>query len=127
MEETIINEPTLFQVLVSSPTTYIVLLIIVLTIVGLKMEKSSPKCCGSNKTSSSKPKRARGKKGKYVGDDPKTAKNEAWVGGKAPKKKATKKTPAKKTPAKKTPAKKTPTKKAVKKAVIKRTPKKGGK
>lgn len=122
MEETIINEPTLFQVLVSSPTTYIVLLVIVLTIVGLKMEKSSPKCCGSNKTSSSKPRRARGKKGKYLADDPKTAKNEAWEGGKAPKKKATKKTPAKKT-AKKAPAKKTPAKKAVKK----RTPKKGGK
>ncbi len=114
MEETIINEPSLFQVLVSSPTTYIVLLVIVLTIVGLKMEKSSPKCCGSNKTSStSKPKRARGKKGKCKADNPKTAKNEAWVGGKAPKKKATKKTPAKKTPAKK--------------AVKKRTPKKGGK
>ena len=114
MEETIINSPTLFEVLVSSPTTYIVLLVIVLTIIGLKMEKSSPKCCESNKTSSpSKPKRARGKKGKYLADDPKTAKNEAWKGGKAPKKKATKKTPTKK--------------KASKKAVIKRTPKKGGK
>lgn len=107
MEETIINEPTLFQVLVSSPTTYIVLVIIALTIVGLKREKSSPKCCESNKTSSpSKPKRAR-KNGKYVGD--------AYTS--PPKKKATKKTPAKKTP----------TKKAVKKAVKKRTPKKGGK
>jgi len=111
MEEVIINEPTLFQVLVSSPTTYIVLVIIALTIVGLKREKSSPKCCESNKTSSpSKPKRAR-KNGKYVGDDPKTAKNEAWVGGKAPKKKARKKA----------------VKKPVKKAVKKRTPKKGGK
>jgi hypothetical protein len=119
MEETIINEPTLFQVLVSSPTTYVFLLVIVLTIIGLKMEKSSPKCCEPNKTSSSsKPKRARGKKGKYLADDPKTAKNEAWKGGKAPKKKATKKAPAKKAPAKKTPAKK---------AVKKRTPKKGGK
>ena len=119
MEETIINAPTLFEVLVSSPTTYIVLLVIVLTIIGLKMEKSSPKCCEPNKTSSSsKPKRARGKKGKYLADDPKTAKNEAWKGGKAPKKKATKKTPTKKTPTKK---------KASKKAVIKRTPKKGGK
>ena len=60
MEETIINSPTLFEVLVSSPTTYIVLLVIVLTIIGLKMEKSSPKCCESNKTSSpSKPKRAK--------------------------------------------------------------------
>jgi len=113
MEEVIINEPTLFQVLVSSPTTYIVLLIIGMTIYQLKNGKSSTKCCGSNKTSStSKPKRARGKKGKYKADNPKTAKNEAWVGGKAPKKKATKKTP---------------TKKAVKKAVKKRTPKKGGK
>ena len=111
MEEVIINEPTLFQVLVSSPTTYIVLVIIALTIVGLKREKSSPKCCESNKTSSpSKPKRAR-KNGKYVGDDPKTAKNEAWVGGKAPKKNARKKA----------------VKKPVKKAVKKRTPKKGGK
>ena len=113
MEETIINEPTLFQVLVSSPTTYIVLLIIGMTIYQLKNGQSSTKCCESNKTSStSKPKRAR-KNGKYVGDDPKTAKNEAWVGGKAPKKKAVKKTPAKKTP--------------TKKAVKKRTPKKGGK
>ena len=51
MEETIINEPSLFQTLVSSPTTYIVLLIIVLTIVGLKRDKSSTKCCGANKTS----------------------------------------------------------------------------
>ena len=109
MEEVIINEPSLFQTLVSSPTTYIVLLIIVLTIVGLKKGKSSPKCCESNKTSSpSKPKRARTNKGKYKADDPKTAKNEAWVGGKAPKKKATKKTP-------------------IKKAVKKRTPKKSGK
>ena len=34
-----------------------------------------------------KPKRARGKKGRYLADDPKTAyTNEAWVGGKAPKK-----------------------------------------
>ena len=116
MEETIINEPTLFQVLVSSPTTYIVLLIIGMTIYQLKNgrcsdcpEKSSPKSKKANKTlSPSKPKRAR-KNGKYVGDNPKTPKNEAWEGGKAPKKK--------------TPAKKTPSKKAVKK----RTPKKGGK
>ena len=39
-----------------------------------------------------KPKRARGKKGKYLADDPTTAyTNEAWVGGKAPKKKSKKK------------------------------------
>ena len=35
-----------------------------------------------------KPKRARGKKGRYLADDPTTTfTNEAWVGGKAPKKK----------------------------------------
>ena len=35
-----------------------------------------------------KPKRARGKKGKFLADDPTTKGiNEAWVGGKAPKKK----------------------------------------
>ena len=35
----------------------------------------------------SKPKRARGKKGRYLGDDLSTKEiNEAWVGGKAPKK-----------------------------------------
>ena len=35
-----------------------------------------------------KPKRARGKKGKFLADDKSTKEfNEAWVGGKAPKKK----------------------------------------
>ena len=35
-----------------------------------------------------KPKRARGKKGKFLADDKMTKEfNEAWVGGKAPKKK----------------------------------------
>ena len=39
-----------------------------------------------------KPKRARGKKGKFLADDPTTkGVNEAWVGGKAPKKKKRKK------------------------------------
>ena len=38
-----------------------------------------------------KPKRARGKKGKYLADDPTTKDvNEAWVGGKAPKKRGKK-------------------------------------
>ena len=38
-----------------------------------------------------KPKRARGKKGRYKADDPTTKDvNEAWVGGKAPKKKGKK-------------------------------------
>ena len=36
-------------------------------------------------------KRAKNKKGHFVADDPKTKENEAWVGGKAPKKKTTKK------------------------------------
>ena len=45
------------------------------------------KCCGG-----CKPKRARGKKGRYLADDPRTKEfNEAWVGGKAPKKKKRKK------------------------------------
>ena len=40
----------------------------------------------------SKPKRARGPKGRYKGDDKSTKDvNEAWVGGKAPKKKKRKK------------------------------------
>ena len=39
-----------------------------------------------------KPKRARGPKGRYKGDDKSTKDvNEAWVGGKAPKKKRKKK------------------------------------
>lgn len=44
------------------------------------------------------PKRARTKKGHYVKDDPNTAENEAWVGGKAPadKPKKTKKATTKK-------------------------------
>ena len=43
------------------------------------------------------PKRARGPKGKMKADDPATPENEAWEGGKAPKKKAVKKkAPAKK-------------------------------
>ena len=44
-----------------------------------------------------KPKRARTAKGKYKADNKKTKKvNEAWVGGKAPKKKAKRKTKGKK-------------------------------
>ena len=40
-----------------------------------------------------KPKRARGKKGKFLADDKSTKNvNEAWVGGKAPKKKTKRKT-----------------------------------
>ncbi len=40
-----------------------------------------------NMKTKSKPKRARGKKGRYKADDPTTKDvNEAWVGGEAPKK-----------------------------------------
>ena len=89
MEEVIINEPSLFQTLVSSPTTYIVLLIIVLAIVGLKKDKSSPKCCESNKTS---------KPTKQVAKKPVAKKNTS-------KKPVAKKMPKKKTTAKRTPKK----------------------
>ena len=44
-----------------------------------------------------KPKRARDKSGKFKGDDKSTKdRNEAWEGGKAPKKKTTKRKPRKK-------------------------------
>jgi len=33
-----------------------------------------------------KAKRARNKKGRFVADNPNTSKNEAWIGGKSPKK-----------------------------------------
>ena len=49
-------------------------------------------CCGGKCKTTSKPKRARTKKGRYKADDPTTKDiNEAWVGGKAPKKKKRKK------------------------------------
>ena len=105
MEETVVTDANFLQVLLTSPLTYIVLAIIGLTIYQLKKGKSSTKCCGSNKTSTpSTPKRAR-KGGKFVADDPTTPQNDAWVGGKAPKKKATKKTPRKKAIKKRTPKK----------------------
>ena len=114
MEETVVTDANFLQVLLTSPLTYIVLAIIGLTIYQLTKGKSSTKCCGSNKTSTpSTPKRARNK-GKFVADDPKTPQNEAWVGGKAPKKKATKKTPTKKRATKKTATKRTPKKSGTK-------------
>ena len=51
MEETVVTDANFLQVLLTSPTTYIVLAIIGLTIYQLKKEKSSTKCCKSNKTS----------------------------------------------------------------------------
>ena len=114
MEETVVTDANFLQVLLTSPLTYIVLAIIGLTIYQLTKGKSSTKCCGSNKTSTpTTPKRARNK-GKFVADDPKTPQNEAWVGGKAPKKKATKKTPTKKRATKKTATKRTPKKSGTK-------------
>ena len=55
------------------------------------------------------PVRARDEDGHFVADDPSTPEvNEAWDGGKAPKKAAPKKAAAKKPAPKKAPAKKTP-------------------
>ena len=106
MEETVVTDANFLQVLLTSPLTYIVLAIIGLTIYQLTKGKSSTKCCGSNKTSTpSTPKRARTNKGKFVADDPKTPQNEAWVGGKAPKKKTPKKRATRKTTTKRTPKK----------------------
>ena len=50
--------------------------------------------------------RARDEDGHFVADDPETPENEAYEGGKAPKKKAAKKKPAKKKATKKKVAKK---------------------
>jgi hypothetical protein len=57
-----------------------------------KSECKATICCEGDCHTDIKPKRARGKKGKFLADD-KTTKdiNEAWVGGKAPKKKTKKK------------------------------------
>ena len=95
MEETVVTDANFLQVLLTSPMTYIILAVVVLAIFKIKKGKSSTKCCGSNKTSTpSKPKRAR-KGGKFVADDPTTPQNEAWEGGKAPKKSAKKTAPKK--------------------------------
>ena len=54
--------------------------------------KSRKKVQGWIEEQQKKPNRARGKKGKYLADDKSTKDvNEAWVGGKAPKKKKRKK------------------------------------
>ena len=58
------------------------------------MTKEKPK---PGTLTDARPKRARGKKGKFLADDKSTAyTNEAWVGGKAPKKKRKKTTRKKK-------------------------------
>jgi len=98
--------------ILTNPILWFGVAIVVIALIESKRQKSSPKCQGANKTScTSNPTRARTSKGKFVADNPTTPKNEAWEGGKAPKKKATKKT-AKKKVAKKKVAKKTTTKKS---------------
>lgn len=98
--------------LLTNPILWLGVAIVVIALIESKRQKSSPKCQGANKTScTSKPTRARTSKGKFVADDPTTPKNEAWEGGKTPKKNPTKKT-AKKKVAKKKVAKKTTTKKS---------------
>jgi hypothetical protein len=115
--------------LLTNPITYIVGFIILALALEFRkngFKNSSPKSSEPNKTSYTKkptyassglpkqkktPTRARTSKGKFVADDPTTPQNEAWEGGKAPKKTATKKT-AKKKVAKKKVAKKTTTKKS---------------
>lgn len=103
--------------ILTSPILWLGVAIFVIALIESKRQKSSPKCQGANKTScTSKPTRARTSKGKFVADDPTTPKNEAWEGGKAPKKKTTRKTATKKTAkkkvAKKRVSKRTTTKKS---------------
>ena len=99
--------------LLTNPIIWLLGAIVVVAVIETQKAKNrSPKSAEPNKTSrTSKPKRARTSKGKFVADNPSTPKNEAWEGGKAPKKKATRKTATKKT-AKKRVAKKTTTKKS---------------
>ena len=53
-----------------------------------KSECKATICCEGDCHTDIKPKRARGKKGKFLADDKSTKDiNEAWVGGKAPKRK----------------------------------------
>jgi len=65
---------------------YIILALVVLYFVDKALKKVKPI------EPQPKAKRTRTKKGKFVADDPRTPQNEAWVGGKSPKKKAAKKT-----------------------------------
>ena len=50
-----------------------------------KSKKGIAVMSASRGDKSAKENRARNKKGNYIPDDPTTDKNEAWVGGKAPK------------------------------------------
>ena len=99
--------------LLTNPIIWLLGAIVVVAVIETKKAKNrSPKSVEPNKTSrTSMPKRARTSKGKFVADNPSTPKNEAWQGGKAPKKKATRKTATKKRVAKKTTTKKSSAKK----------------
>ena len=109
--------------LLTNPITWLLVAIVVVAVIETKKAKNrSTKCQGANKTScTSKPTRARTSKGKFVADDPTTPKNEAWEGGKTPKKKTTRKTATKKTPTKKTAKKKVAKKKVAKKTTTKQS------
>jgi len=54
MEETVVSDPNFLQVLITSPATYIIALIVALTYYKTKKSKSSSKCCEPNKTSMTK-------------------------------------------------------------------------
>ena len=97
--------------ILTTPILWLGVAIVVIALIESKRQKSSTKAKEPNKTSrTSKPRRARTSKGKFVADNPNTPKNEAWEGGKAPKKKSS--STARKT-AKKT-TKRTPKKRASK-------------
>ena len=51
MEETVVSDPNFLQVLITSPATYVIALIVALTYYKTKKSKSSSKCCEPNKTS----------------------------------------------------------------------------
>lgn len=91
MEETVVTDANFLQVLLTSPTTYVILAVVVLAIFKIKKSKSSTKCCGSNKTSTP--------------TKPVAKKSAKKVAKKALKKKAPKKAVAKKAVVKRTPKK----------------------
>ena len=51
MEETVVSDPNFLQVLITSPATYVIALIVALVYFKTKKSKSSSKCCKPNKTS----------------------------------------------------------------------------
>ena len=51
MEETVVSDPNFLQVLITSPATYVIALIVALVYFKTKKSKSSSKCCKPYKTS----------------------------------------------------------------------------